>query len=131
MPDYFVPLDTSMNSQYFRDLFYNNVIREFTLKYYEKNRSRLEKMNFESYKSDFSVSEKMLNEIIQLGEKANIPLDKDGLNKSKDLIKLRVKAQIARSVWNNEGYFPVYNQSDEVFQKALNLFDQAKELASN
>ena len=131
MPDYFVPLDTSMNSQYFRNLFYNNVIREFTLNYYDKNRKWLEKMDFEDFKSDFTVSEEMVNNLIQLGRQANIQFDRKGFEKSKELIKLRVKAQIARSVWNNEGYFPIYNQSDEVFQKALNLFDQAKELASN
>jgi carboxyl-terminal processing protease len=40
-----------------------------------------------------------------------------------------MKAQIARSNWGEEGFFPVFNQADEIFIKALTLFDQAEQLA--
>lgn len=130
MPDYFVPLDTSDNSDYFRKLFYQNIIREYALNYYDQHHMMLTEMSMQDFINDFAITDTMLAEIIELGKKSDIPFDQEGYQKSKDLIKVRVKAQIARSVWNNEGYFPIYNTSNEVFQKALELFDEARELAS-
>ena len=37
---------------------------------------------------------------------------------------MHVKAQIARKLWSNEGYFPVINETNEVFLQALKLFDR-------
>ena len=42
------------------------------------------------------------------------------------------KAEIARSVWDDAGFFPIYNDvSNESFVKALTLFDEAQALVSS
>ena len=51
-------------------------------------------------------------------------------NLSKPLINNRIKSFIARSVWNNEGWYRISNEYNEVYNTALNLFDQAEHLAS-
>jgi len=130
MPDYFVPLDTSMNTTYFSKLVYGKAIREFTITYAEANAQILEAMGLKGYKNNFMVSDEMLNELIQIGESADVKFNKKEFVTSKDLIRNRVKAQIARSVWGSEGFYSIYNESDEIFQKALKLFDEAKALAS-
>ncbi len=130
MPDYFVPYDTTMNTEYLRKLTATNVFREYTLLYYEDQKSQLEKMSFEAYFKNFDVNEKMLNNFIKLGEEAGVEYNEDEFSKSKDFIRNRVKALIARSVWGNKGAYPVFNQSNDVFQKALLLFDKAEKLAS-
>ena len=129
MPDYFVPLDTTQNSTYLNRLFLSNSLRQYTFSYYEKNKSRLEKMGFEKYNSEFEISDKMLDDLISLGKKNDVQFDKEGFNKSKELIKLYCKAYIARNVWNNEGFYPIFNQQNEIFKEALKLFDQAERLA--
>jgi hypothetical protein len=40
-----------------------------------------------------------------------------------------VKALIARKIWKNEAYFQVMNQTNEVLQQALQLFDRIPELS--
>lgn len=40
-----------------------------------------------------------------------------------------VKAQIARNVWGNEGWYRVVMTSDNQFQKAITLFPEAKQIA--
>jgi len=129
MPDYFVPLDTTQNSTYLNRLFLSNSLRQYTFSYYEKNKSRLEKMGFEKYNSEFEISDKMLDDLISLGKTNDVQFDKEGFNKSKELIKLYCKAYIARNVWNNEGFYPIFNQQNEIFKEALKLFDQAERLA--
>ena len=131
MPDYFVPLDTSMNTEYLRKLFYNNVIREYTLKYYENNHSRLEKMDYEDFYNNFRVNDKMLQELVSLAAKSGVDFNKNQFEISKELIKTRVKAQIARSVWQNEGFYPVINQTNEIFLQGIKLFEEARQLAAN
>ncbi len=49
----------------------------------------------------------------------------------KDLsyIRARIKAQIARSIWGNEGWYSVMRSEDNQLQKALTLFPEAEKIA--
>ena len=129
MPDFFVSIDTSQNTTYYRRLLFSNAVREYTLNYAEDHRAKLEKMELEEYVNDFNISDKMLKDLTSLAAKSDIKLDEAEFFASKDLIKTHVKAQIARSIWDNEGYYPIMNKYNEVFQKAIGLFEEANELA--
>ena len=131
MPDSFVPFDTSQNSVYMNKLFLNNIMGEYTLNYVENNRKKLEKMGYEQFKNSFTVTDNMLQEMVELGKQQKLKYDEKGFKQSKELLRIHMKALIARSIWNNKGYYPIFNQTNEVFQKALELFDEAAELASN
>jgi len=128
MPDIFVPLDTTESSGYFIKLIYTNVIRDFALKYYEDNHKKIEKMGLDAFVTGFEVSEDMFAQLIKSGESVDVKFNKEEFNRSKKLIGLRLKAQIARHVWKNEGFYPVYNQSNEILNEAMNHFDKAVEL---
>jgi len=130
MPDHFVPLDTTYNSAYLSHLLYKNVLREFTLDYYNENSERLEAMSLSDFQNSFTVTDKMMNELIQLGENADIAFDEEQYITSKPLIINRIKSFIARSVWNNEGWYRVANEYNEVYKEALKQFDEAEHLAS-
>jgi carboxyl-terminal processing protease len=129
MPDYFVPLDTAQTSTYLNRLFLSNTLRQYTFSYYEKNKKMLENMGMEGFINNFQVTEKMLNELTSLAKTNNVEFDEEGFNKSKELIKLYSKAYIARNIWNNEGFYPIFNQQNEIFLEALKLFDRAESLA--
>lgn len=130
MPDYFIPVDTSGNSRYLNRLFTTNAIREYSLTYSDANRDRLESKGYDSYFNDFEVNEKMLRELIAVAENSGLPFSEKEFKHSKDLIKLYLKAQIARGVWNNDGFYPIYNQSNEIYLQAIKLFDQAELLTA-
>jgi carboxyl-terminal processing protease len=130
VPDYFVPLDTTYDSQYFTDILYNNIIREYTLDYYNEHREALEKMGLKEFSNRFEVTDAMLHDLIMLGDRAGINFNPEGFEKSKPMIKNRVKAYIARSAWNNEGWYTIANEFDETFREALKHFDIAEHLAS-
>jgi carboxyl-terminal processing protease len=131
MPDFFVAIDTTMNTKYFINLFSNNVVREYTLQYYEVNKKKLEKMKLDDFVENFDVTPAMLNDLIKIASRSNVPFDQKEFEASKDLIKTTVKAHIAKSMWSNEGYYRVFNETNEVLQQGLNLFDEAEELAMN
>lgn len=130
MPDYFIPIDTSGNSAYLNRLFTTNAIREYSLTFSDSNRAKLEAQGFDSYFNEFEVSEKMLKDLIDVAENSGLPFNEKEFSHSKDMIKLYLKAQIARGIWNNDGFYPIYNLSNEIYMQAIKLFDQAELLAS-
>jgi carboxyl-terminal processing protease len=129
MPDYFVPFDTTASTEYLTKLYNGNIVREYAIKYYDKNKDKLTKMSFEEYFKNFEVSDAMLNEMVKLAENSNIKFDQKQFNRSKQVLKIHTKAFIAKSVWNSKGFYPIFNQSNEVYKEALKLFDEAEKLA--
>ena len=43
-------------------------------------------------------------------------------------IKIRLKAEIARSLWDNTKYYQVIMVNDNQYQKALSLFPEAQKI---
>jgi carboxyl-terminal processing protease len=128
MPDIFVPRDTSAFTNYLVDIFNKNIIREFTLNYYSSNKDILETMDIESFKKDFEITDKMLDEVVQMATASGVKFKPKEFNKSKEYLKTNIKAYIARSIWGNDGFYPILNSSDEVFVQALNHIDEAKKM---
>lgn len=124
MPDIFVPLDTTTNSSYLNKLFFTNTIREYSLNYYESNIASLSKYKFESFKKEFEVNESMLKDLVDLAEKNKITFNEIEFNRSKPFIKMFIKSQIARSVWDNKGFYPIFNESNEIFIEAVKILEK-------
>lgn len=130
MPDYFVPLDTTMNSAYINKLFSSDANREFVLDYVTKNKSKFESMSVEDYRDNFVVSDEMLKELVAVGEKNKVKFDQADFNKSKEYLKVLVKAHVARQLYDDSAFYMVVNEINEVFTHALKLFDEAERIAT-
>jgi carboxyl-terminal processing protease len=134
-PDFFVPRDTLNNSKYLFELYAKNIIREYALRYANENLKKLEKQSFKEYLQSFQVSDAMLEELVKDASKAGIKPNEKELNLSKPVIVAQTKAIIGRYVWgrkqknglNNE-VFQVINPTDNIYQRALQLFGQASQL---
>lgn len=130
VPDYFVPLDTTSNSTYLNRLFTTGTIREYALHYNESNRKRLEEAGFDSFRTSFRVTNDMLDELVNLAKANKVTFNQQQFDHSEDLMKIYIKAQIARGIWKNDGFYPIFNETNEIFQQALELFDEAEQLAA-
>jgi carboxyl-terminal processing protease len=128
MPDYFVPLDTVLNSHYLNELYSTYAIFEYAFYYAEKHKEELEKMGFENYRSGFHVSDAMLDELVRVGLRNKAQPDRIELNQKKQLFRIHLKAQIAKGVWGNEGFYPIFNETNEILQQSIMLFDKAPEM---
>jgi carboxyl-terminal processing protease len=128
MPDEFVPRDTAANSMYLAELYNKSVIREYALDYSSKNKATLETMGFPSFKQSFEVSKKIMDDFVKLAEKSGVKFDKKQFERSEKMIKNNLKAFIARGVWKNEGFYPIFNESDEIYNRGLQSFDKASQI---
>lgn len=129
MPDYFVPLDTMQNSHYLNELYISNSMQEYTFNYADKHKSDLLKMGFEKYQARFEVTDDMLEQLVQVGKQNQIAPDWNDLKRHQFTFQMNVKAQIARRLWGNNGFYPIYNQTNEVLQQAVKLFDRIPDLS--
>lgn len=132
MPDVFVPLDTSMRSDYFGDLITEGVLLQFTNEYIDANRAKVAERfsTFEEFDEQFQIDDAFLEEFVAYAETEGIERDEEGLKTSDALIRNQLKARIAQGFWKTEGYFRVINQmSDEVLKAITAIEDDTfKEL---
>ena len=128
MPDYFVPLDTANNSVYFNRLFNANVLREYAFNYAQNNESKLSGMGYETYYKSFSVTDAMLADVMEMGRKKQITPQPQELQRKKKIFQIYLKAEIARRIWNSEGFYPIINEDNEILQQAVKLFDRVPDL---
>jgi len=129
-PDFFARLDTL--TKYTVQLRRLNLIYEFTEKFMTNNRKSIEN-NYKSYydfSQKFEVTESMLNSLIDLAKSKNIDYDEVLYERDKPFIVTSIRAQIARDIWGNEGFYALFMFSDEQVKKAISLFDEAKKLAN-
>lgn len=128
MPDYFVPLDTTQNSRYLNELYIANAIQEYTFNYATAHKDELNRMGFAKFFSQFNVTDAMLEQLVNVGIQNKVKADRGDLARHKRIFQINVKAQIARRIWDNEGFYPVFNESNEILQQAIRLFDRIPDL---
>lgn len=133
MPDIFVPLDTSSNSTYYSDMLRKNVFNDFTLSFTDNNRNTLKEKyaDVESFRKNFILTDELFNDFIAAGEKAGVKKDSAGLASSATMMRLQVKALIARNLWDTDAYFRVINDVNYAMNKAVeaiqtNAFEKYK-----
>ena len=122
MPDYFVSLDTATNSSYANRLVDSNTIREYTLDFRDTH-PELEKIGFERFNREFDVSDEILNQVIDLGKKNGVRFRNRDYRKSKELIAYLIKARIARDFYGDDAFYEIYNNTNEIYLKAVELFN--------
>lgn len=129
MPDFFVPIDTTGYSDYYRDLIRKGIINRFVLRYLDDNRGTLEANfksskkghNFEKYLNEFQIDDNFLKELIAFAEKEKLPFNETDFNKSKEVIRINLKALIARDVWGSSESFQLFNLLDPIYKEAVSV----------
>lgn len=123
MPDIFVPIDTTNNTAYHRDLVGKGIVNNVVIQYMNANRAKLKAQypTFEKFNKEFEVSEAVLQSMIAEGEKEKVPFKEDEYNRSKRLIKLQMKAIIANNLWETSEFYQVIGMENDLLKKAVEV----------
>ena len=123
MPDYFVPLDTMSYTKYHRELTAKGVIVNTNLTVIDRYRKEYEARypSFKAYAKKFEVDDTILSILLSEAEKAGVKYDEELYNASLPLIKVQLKALIARDLWEMSQFYEVYNHTDETVMKGLEI----------
>ncbi|MNJ91988.1 putative CtpA-like serine protease [compost metagenome] len=127
MPDFFVPIDTSEITDLYRTTVQNGAFTAFPLTYVDKNRDELNKKyeTIDQFISGFAVDKKLMDEFFAYVKKENKDFEfkEEQYKISKNIMELRLKATIANDLFGIEAFYKVYNQKNEILQKAIQLLE--------
>jgi len=125
MPDYFVPMDTSSYSNYYRHLIGRGIFNRFVLQYVDENRKDLlnKYADFKSFNADYTSPENALDKLISFATAAGLEFNKEDWSISQKHISLLFKSYMARDLWGIEYFFEAYNPVDDVFIKAVEILE--------
>jgi carboxyl-terminal processing protease len=126
MPDVFVPIDTSMSSDLFGQLVRKGSLNTYALTYTDENRTALLQRyrGPDQFRKEFKVDEPIIKGLLDQGVKDEVKADAAGLAVSRPLLDLRLKALIARDLWDTSAYWQVINPENPVdrsYQRALEV----------
>ncbi len=117
MPDVFVPYDSlKTNMQLVR---YSSLgcIQAFAFDYVSNKRNKWRSIN--SFKNSFFMSEKDLQSFIKYSIKHyDIKYNDVEFKKIKSHLASMIKAEIARQLWIEQGFYQIHNLNDKVYNKA-------------
>lgn len=121
-PDVFVPLDTAGRTRYLTDVLYNGIVNDFAFAYADKERMKLKAYKTATnFNSSFSITNDIMEQFISYAEKNKVKRNDQQIKQSEPILKNQLKALIARNIWSNEGFYPVFQSRDSVLKKALEL----------
>ncbi len=129
MPDVFVPLDTTENSKYYRDLLAKGIINQYAVDYVDKHRAQIKKDYKDVYDFDnrFSLTDADMKDFIAMGEKDSVKYNEKDYKISERLFKTVLKGLVARDVFADPGaYTIIINHRNNDVQEALRVINDDK-----
>lgn len=162
LPDIFIPLDTSNNSEFLTELLSNGLFYQYINEYVDANREELNSKypDYEAFEKGFDMNESFVNEFLEFakhelkheaddelnsddvevsvnGEEIDADVEaiseeakkdqekmiEEGLATSGDIIKTRLRALLARTLWKTEAFYRVFNAEDDAVSKAIEAID--------
>ncbi|MCR9172816.1 MAG: S41 family peptidase [bacterium] len=130
MPDVFVPLDTTEVTDYFSALVRSGKVNTFALEYVDKNREDLLGTydEFGKFRDNFDLDKEFMDEFFAYVEEGSeddeeLVFNEEEYELSENLLKLRIKASMARDLWGYSEFYQIYNESNEILQKAIEVIE--------
>ncbi|MDA7762904.1 S41 family peptidase, partial [Crocinitomicaceae bacterium] len=125
MPDFFVPLDTTGTSDYFSELIRGGFLNTFSYEYTNNNRKKLlnKYPDFSDFNTSFDCDEPFMDSFFKYVKEQDSTLkySEEDFNESGEFIKLRLKAFLARNLWDTSEFYQVYNSTNEILVRAIDI----------
>ena len=120
MPDIYVPLVNDSTEYYFNRIVNKGLLYQYAFEYTDKHRKQLQQYKtVKSFNQSFVVNDAMFDELVKLADEKGIKGTEEQRQVARREANTLLKAYIARNLFDDEGFYPIYAQMDEVLQRAL------------
>ncbi len=127
MPDIFVPRDTVGVSGYFIDVANHGLLHKYAFHYVDSHRQWLQALtDYKEFLRRGPSDQALLEDFAAFAATQGVPPRWYYINRSRALILNNLRALIARDVWGNSAFYPVYNRDDKTVQAALKALNKHK-----
>jgi carboxyl-terminal processing protease len=131
-PDIFVPLDSTYLNAILGELTYAGIIRQYSFNYIDVKRKEFEKYkDGKEFVKKFQVSDVMVTELLGMAKAEGIAVTSANQKKLSAELKNRVKAQLARHLYDDNTMYQVLLESDKDFKKAMEVSKGSVKIAQN
>ena len=124
MPDFFIPADTTGNSEYFNRIYRRGLIYTFAYAFADNHREKLSSLADADEINDYLEKQNVMQEFVDYAAEKGIEKDGEGLKISGDIMKTQLKAYIARNILGEEGFYPIIETIDHTLQRAIEISRQ-------
>ncbi|HXS37955.1 MAG TPA: S41 family peptidase [Flavipsychrobacter sp.] len=123
-PDVYVPYDTSRISMSLLNMLYSENLKNVLWDYYLNNRAKLIFKNIQDYKERFKAENELASRYV--ADLKNVQERKVAVKIlsspfAAEYFRLHIKAQMARYLFKDNGYYAVMAQDDNAIQKAMQI----------
>ncbi|MCQ2110883.1 MAG: S41 family peptidase [Bacteroidaceae bacterium] len=126
MPDYFVPLDTTQITPYYRLLSARGVILQSSIAYVDAHRKQLERKfkTFRDYDEKFTIDKEYLDIVRKKADALKIEFKEDEYEECLPLLEMQLKALVARNLWTINEYYSIIGRRDPILKKGIEVITQ-------
>ena len=150
MPDVYVPLDTTVYTRLHRELSAKSCIIQTTLSFLDRHRKEFVKeYNIEAYrkakakklekksyaeadmtqgflrfKEKFEVPQEMIDILLERAKEAKIQYTDEMLQNTLPMVKVQLKALLARDLWDMSEYFQIINPTSEIYTAGMKAMEE-------
>lgn len=132
MPDVFVPIDTTMYSDFYRDLVAKGIVNRFAATYVDDNRKELHRRypDEKAFIDRFTVDEAMLRQVVEMGVADSVKYDDSQFITSRPMMAAVLKGLIGRDLFEQSTYYKVVNPVlNPIFRESLALINDPERYA--
>jgi len=120
MPDIYVPLPNDTLEYYFNRIVNLGLLYQYAFEYTDKHRQQLQRYKtVKAFDQGFEVSDVMFAELLKLVDEKGIKGTDEQKQVARREANILLKAYIARNLFDDEGFYPIYAPMDEILQRAL------------
>lgn len=122
MPDEYIALKRDSANILYNKLINSGAFNQWTFEYADKNRQKLSQWkDYTSFDRNFSITPEILGDFLAYARREGVNPRPNELQPSKAEIEALLKSLIARHLFDDKGFYPIYNKTDKTFLKALEI----------
>jgi carboxyl-terminal processing protease len=123
MPDFFVPIDTNAVTDLHRNLIGRGIVNKLAIAEVDMNRQVMLKSypDVRRFKSDYAIPESMIDRMKEMAHAEKLEWNDEQFRSSEKLIKLQIKALMARDLFDSSAYFVIINDENDIFREGLRI----------
>jgi carboxyl-terminal processing protease len=99
---------------------YTTIFQMYAFDFVQHKRNKWESIN--SFKETFKITDELFNQFITYAEnELDFKAEEKGIKQSEKIIRRTLKAEIARQLWEEQGYYSVMNDFDKEVEKCMEV----------
>lgn len=130
-PDVFVGIQRDERLGYYNALVNSGILYQYCFDYTDRERERLRAYpTIEAFDQRYKLGSDVFQGLVNEASRQGITVSEDEMSFSRNKIEGLMKAYIARNLFNDAGFYKLFNQQDETFLKAVEILREGGDYPS-